>query len=357
MNALSGNVRGGHARTSITPGKKGKPVASATVLIGSTPLYSIFNRRLQAMSGRSVIFGYGPVGRAIAARLLAEGREVLVAQRKEPPGLPNGLTFTPSDALDRESVVKAARGADQIVVAIGLPYSSAVWREGWPRAIENFVAAAEASGARVVFIDDLYMYGPQTTPLSETMALTHDGIKPAARAVATRVWMVADAAGRARVAALRAPDFYGPGVGQSWLGDATIGALARGKAAAFIGSPDMPHDYAYLPDVARAATTLLGAPDSAFGQAWHVPCAPTRTTREILAIAADALGVKLRINAMPEWLLRPAGLFSPFFRGLREMRVQWERPYRVDSSEFAKTFLAGATPFETSVRQTALPLR
>ncbi len=252
------------------------------------------------MSGRIVIFGYGPVGRAIAARLLAEGREVLVAQRKKPPGLPNGLTFTPSDALDRESVVKSARGADQIVVAIGLPYSSAVWREGWPRAIENFVAAAEASGARVVFIDDLYMYGPQTTPLSETMALTHDGIKPAARAVATRVWMVADAAGRARVAALRAPDFYGPGVGQSWLGDATIGALARGKAAAFIGSPDMPHDYAYLPDVARAATTLLGAPDSAFGQSWHVPCAPTRTTREILAIAADALGVKLRINAMPE---------------------------------------------------------
>jgi uncharacterized membrane protein YccF (DUF307 family) len=28
------------------------------------------------MSGRIVIFGYGPTGRATAARLLAEGREV-----------------------------------------------------------------------------------------------------------------------------------------------------------------------------------------------------------------------------------------------------------------------------------------
>src|SRR5260370_32998117 len=121
MNALSGNVRGGHARTSITPGKKGKPVASATVLIGSTPLYSLFIRRRQAMSGRIVFFGYGPVGRAIAARLLAEGREVLVAQRKEPPGLPNGLAFTPLEPPDRSDGLTAARAPDPHVAAIGLP--------------------------------------------------------------------------------------------------------------------------------------------------------------------------------------------------------------------------------------------
>ena len=169
--------------------------------------------------------------------------------------------------------------------------------------------------------------------------------------------MEAAAAGRARIAALRAPDFYGPGVGLSWLGDTTIGALAKGKAAAFIGSADIPHDYAYVPDVARAATTLLGAPDSAFGRAWHVPCAPIRTTRDILKIAADALGVRLRINAMPAWLLPPAGLISPFLRELREMRFQWDRPYRVDASRFANAFWSDATPFEEGVRETALSFR
>jgi nucleoside-diphosphate-sugar epimerase len=65
----------------------------------------------------------------------------------------------------------------------------------------------------------------------------------------------------------------------------------------FIGSPDVLHDYAYVPDIARAATALLAAPDAAFGLAWHMPCAPTRTTRDILQIAADALDVKLRISA------------------------------------------------------------
>jgi nucleoside-diphosphate-sugar epimerase len=244
-----------------------------------------------------------------------KGREVIVAQRRAPPDLPEGATFAPADALGRDAGGKAVRGAGQFVVAIGFPYSGVLWREVWPEAIANFVAACKATGARMVFIDDLYMYGPQ--PLTDT------GWKPAARSAATRVWMAAAGAGEARVAALRAPDFYGPGVGNSFLGDTSIGKLSQGKPAVFIGSPDVLHDCAYVPDVARAATTLLAAPDSVFGQAWHVPCAPTRTTRDVLKIAAETLGVKLRISAMPAWMLGASGMFSPFLRELQGMRFPW----------------------------------
>jgi nucleoside-diphosphate-sugar epimerase len=311
----------------------------------------------EAMTGRIAIFGYGPVGRAIAERLSSEGRELVVAQRRAPPGLPKGAAFTPCDALDAEAVVKAARGADQIVVAIGFDYSGVVWRDAWPKAMANFVAACKTTGARMAFIDNVYMYGPQTAPLVETMPLADTGWKPAARSAATRIWMAAAAAGEVRVAALRAPDFYGPGVGNSYLGDTSIGKLARGKPAVFIGSPDVLHDYAYVPDIARAATTLLAAPDAAFGQAWHVPCAPTRTTRDILKIAADALGVRLRISAMPAWIMGTSAMFSPFLRELIEMRFQWDRPYHIDASKFAKAFWSDATPFETGARDTALAFR
>ena len=293
------------------------------------------------MTDRIAIFGYGPAGRATAARLAAEGREVIVAQRREPPDLPKGATFAPADALDRDTVVKAVREAGQFVVAIGFPYSGVLWREVWPKAIANFVAACKATGARMVFIDNLYMYGPQTRPLVETMPLSDAGLKPAARSAATRVWMAAAAAGEARVAALRAPDFYGPGVGNSFLGDTSIGKLAKRKAAVFIGSPDVPHDYAYVPDIARATTTLLAAPNSAFGQAWHMPCAPILTTRDILQIAADALDVKLRISAMPAWMLGPSAIFSPLLRELKEMRFQWDRPYQVDAEPIRSCILVG----------------
>jgi nucleoside-diphosphate-sugar epimerase len=309
------------------------------------------------MNDRIVIFGYGPTGRASAERLLAEGREVVIAQRRAPPELPRGASFVACDALDREAVVRTAGQGGQFVVTIGFRYDGAVWREVWPKAIGNFVAACEATGARMAFIDNLYLYGPQTAPLIETMPLTANGRKPAARAAATRIWMQACAEGRARIAALRPPDFYGPGVGASYLGDTSIGAMAKGKAAFFIGSPDIPHDYAYVPDVARAVATLLAAPDSAYGQAWHVPCAPTRTTRDILQLAADALGVRLRLNILPAFLLGPLGLAVPFMREVKEMRFTFDRPYRVDSSKFASTFWSDPTPFEEGIRNTALAFR
>jgi nucleoside-diphosphate-sugar epimerase len=309
------------------------------------------------MSGRIVIFGYGPTGRATAERLLAEGREVVIAQRHAPASLPKGARFAGADALDRDSVIKAAAEGDQFVVAIGFEYRSEIWREKWPKAIANFVAACETTSARMVFIDNLYMYGPQTAPLTETTPLTTFGVKPAVRAEATRMWMEACAAGRARIAALRAPDFYGPFTSLSYLGDASIGAMAEGRTATVIGSPDFPHDYAYVPDIGRAAATLLAAPDSAFGQVWHVPCAPIRTTRQILQIAADALGGPLRLRVLPEMLVGPMGLFVPFARERKEMSFTFDRPYRVNADKFARAFWSDATPFEVGVPKTALSFR
>jgi nucleoside-diphosphate-sugar epimerase len=307
------------------------------------------------MDGRVLIFGYGPTGRATVERLLAEGREVAVAQRRKPDALARGATFVACDVLDRDAVVAAVRGCGQFVVAVGFAYDGGLWLRDWPRAMGNFVAACEATGARMAFIDNLYMYGPQTAPLVETMPLSEYGRKPAARSAATRIWMEACAQGRARVAALRAPDFYGPGVRLGYLGDPTIGRIAQGKRAIVFGSPDAPHDYAYVPDIARAAASLLAAPDQAFGQAWHVPCAPTRTTREVLRIAADALGSgALKLFAMPEFAIGAlGGAGVGFLRERSEMRFTFDRPYRVDAGKFARAFWSDPTPFEEGAPRTA----
>ena len=309
------------------------------------------------MSEAVAVVGYGPVGRATAQLLSPLGRAVRVVQRTAPKSLPSGASFAACDALDAASVRAAISGAAQVVLAVGFPYVGEVWKEAWPRAITNFVEACSATGARLVFVDNLYMYGPRDAPLTEATALADFGLKPAARAAATRIWRAASAAGRLRVTALRAPDFYGPAVGQSWLGDTGFGALARGKAATLIGSADTLHDFVYVPDFARAVVTLLDAPDDAFGQAWHVPSAPTRTPREIFALGAAPLGVTPRVRALPIWSLGAMGLIVPPLREMREMSFQWDRPYRVDSSRFAKRFWSDATPFEIGAPATALWFR
>ena len=96
--------------------------------------------------------------------------------------------------------------------------------------MSNVLAAAEAEQARLLFVDNLYMYGPQTMPLREDMPLQDYGSKPAVRTQITRLWQEAHGTGRVKVTALRAPDFYGPGVTQqSALGEMALGKLAKGQ--------------------------------------------------------------------------------------------------------------------------------
>src|SRR5438270_5283164 len=105
------------------------------------------------MSELVVVIGYGPVGAAAAAMLTARGQQVRVAQRKRPLDLPAKADFVACDVTDRASLRAAAGGARQILLAIGLAYSGAIWRETWPKIMENVVEVAAETGARVVFID------------------------------------------------------------------------------------------------------------------------------------------------------------------------------------------------------------
>lgn len=307
--------------------------------------------------GTITIFGYGPTGEAVADRLRARGQAIRVVQRKRPANLPAGVEFMSCDALDASEVLRAMTGAAQAVVTIGFEYSGKVWKQAWPKAMANLIAAAEATGARIVHVDNMYMYGPQKAPLHEDMPLTAYGQKPAARAEATRMWMKAAREGRIRWAALRAPDFYGPGVDRSHIGETALGAMARGKPAMLLMAPDRPHAFAYVPDIARAALSLLDAGDDAFNQVWHAPCAPTRTPRQLLQIGADALGQKLKVMAMPTLMLRAIGLVSPFLRECVEMRFTWDRPYTVDATKFSRRFWSDATPFEVGVPLTVRAAR
>ncbi|MDX2203729.1 MAG: NAD-dependent epimerase/dehydratase family protein [Hyphomicrobiaceae bacterium] len=305
------------------------------------------------MSRQAVILGYGAVGRAAAEALQRTGWQVRIAQRSQPADLAPGAAFQAADILDAEAVRSAVEGAGLVVMAVGLPYSGKVWTSSWPRAMHTVVEAVAGAGARLVFADNLYMYGPQTRPLTEDMALTDFGTKPAVRAEVTRIWRTAHEAGRIRATALRAPDFYGPGVTLSHIGETGLKVVARGKPAFLLIDPDMPHAFAYVPDIGRAIATLAAAPDDAYGEAWHVPCAPISTPRALLEIGARCLGRRLRLFSLPPWALTAGGLVSPFLREVAEMRFTFDRPYEVDATKFARRFWGDATPGRVGAEATA----
>lgn len=298
------------------------------------------------------IFGHGPVGAATCRLLAHRGQRVRVVQRHRPTDLAAAAEYFPADVLDLQSAGAAVSGSSQVVLAVGFAYNAKIWRRCWPLAMANVLLAAQAEGARVVFVDNLYMYGPQDVPLTETMPLSDFGAKPAVRAAITRQWQAAATAGRVRFAALRAPDFYGPGVGNSHLGTHALGALAAGRAATLFVDPDMPHDFAYVPDFARGVVALLDAPDEDYGQAWHLPCAPTQSARQILQLAGEGECLEPALRVISQPMQRILGLAVPFLRELREMQFQWDRPYRVDATNFARRFGFVPTTFESGLAET-----
>lgn len=302
------------------------------------------------MAQQITIFGYGATGRPIASLLDARGDRVRIASRTRPADLPPHIEHVACDVLNADDVLRALAGSSQAVLAVGFPYDSRVWETAWPQTMRNMLGGCATEAARLVFIDNLYQLGPQTQPRTENMAFTAGGTKSAVLAEVTRMWQAAS--DRVRVAALRCSDFYGPGVVVSHLGATAFGELARGKPAILLVPADTPHDFTYVPDIARAAITLIDADDAEFGQAWNVPCAPTQTPRALLAIGAAALKRPLRLWAVPLVLLRPIGWVSRFAKEVIDVGFTWDRAYVVDGSKFARRFDFTPTPFDIGVRTT-----
>lgn len=304
------------------------------------------------MARAVLVIGQGAVGRETAALLAARGDKVTVAQRRRPEALAPPLEFVALDVGDRERTIAACAGKDLVICCLGFPYESRLWAKAWPQAMQNLIAGCAASGARFVFADNLYMYGPQDRPLVEVMPLTAEGRKPRIRADVTRLWQEAHAAGQVKAVAVRASDFYGPDVATSVLSEYGVRRLVEGKAALVPYSPDHPHDFTYVPDFARALVTLADAPDEDYGQAWHVPNAPTQTLRSLLELAASMIRVAPRIVTLPFGLLRLMGLFDTTLHELVEMRFQTDRPYLVDATKFERRFWRDATSFEVGLAAT-----
>ncbi len=304
------------------------------------------------METNVTVVGYGAVGRETVKLLVERGDRVRVVQRSHPGGLPLAAEFVPADVLSPESMRNACAGSEAVICCIGFPYDSRVWDKNWPKAMTNLLSACEKAKARFIFADNLYMYGPQTKPLTEDMPLTDFGRKPKLRAEITRLWQSAHRDGRVQAVAVRASDFYGPDVPTSVISAYGVKNLLAGKAAVMPFPVIFPHDLTYVPDFARALVTLLDAKPEDYGQAWHVPNAPTQTYRSLIEQAAAIIGVEPQMRVIPVVLLQVAGLFDRQAYEMIEMRFQADRPYIVNAQKFASRFWSDATAFKDGLRAT-----
>jgi nucleoside-diphosphate-sugar epimerase len=246
------------------------------------------------------------------------------------------------------------QGSEVVYLLIGITYDHNVWRRDWPVIMRNVIDACKATGARLIFFDDVYMYGQVDGVMTEETPYRPTSKKGAVRAQVARMLEAEMAAGTIRAAIARAVDFYGPRVtDKSAPGVYVFSNLAKGKTAQWPINADVPRSFNYTPDAARALYLLATHPE-AFGQVWHLPSVqPALTGRAFVALAARYLGGSGKVRVLPKWVLKVAGWFNPFMKEAYEMNYQDEFAFRFDSSKFEKAFGFTPTPCEEGIRATA----
>jgi nucleoside-diphosphate-sugar epimerase len=301
-------------------------------------------------SNLHVVFGTGAIGMALIEQLHATGKQVRAVNRSGSADVPEGVEIVGGDATSDEFTTAASAGASVVYFCLNPPYTN--WPELFPPLQAAAIAGAQSAGAKLVVMDNLYMYPPMNgQPLTEDLPYSATTRKGSVRGRMSEDLMAAHQSGGLRATAGRASDYFGPRGLLSAMGERVFYPALVGKKAQVMGNPDVLHTYSYIPDIAKGLA-ILGEHEEADGQAWHLPNAPAITTRQFIDQVYNAAGTDPGISAMPRWMVNTVGLFNGNVRELKEMLYEFEEPFVVDDSRFKAAFGDIATPLPDAIETT-----
>lgn len=306
---------------------------------------------------KHVVVGAGPVGSAVARRLVAAGNRVTMVTRSGGGMAGPGVELVALDATNVDALSTVAEDAQAIYNCANPSYSR--WEQDWPPLAKSILKAAERTGAVLATTGNLYVYpNPGMSASGEPEPMTSETpLRPSSEKGAVRVamWQAAKAAndsGLVRATEARASSFIGAEVRDGGhFGTRVVPRLLKAKSVSFIGDPDVVHSWTAIEDVAATLVTIA-ADSRAFGKAWHVPTAPAVSFRELVSQTCQLAGVDMvSVRRLPRSALTVAGLFIPDLGALKEMMYQHENPFVIDATSFTTEFGQGFTPLSQTLEE------
>jgi len=294
----------------------------------------------------------GAIGNELVKELAARNQPFRLVGRSPRP-TPGATEVVTADLTDRDQTIRAVAGSSVVHLLVGLKYDRRVWREMWPRIMGNAIEACKRAGAKLVFFDNVYMYGKVTGPMTEETPFNPSSSKGEIRAQIATMLIDAWKSGALTAMIARAADFYGPDTLHGVPNVLVFVPLSRGQTASWLVNGHVPHSFSYTPDAARALVQLAER-STAWNQTWHQPTAPNPPTgKEFIAQVAQVYGVRPKYRVLGRPLLRVVGWFKPEIGESYEMLYQSDSPYLFDSSKFAREFGFSGTPYANGIRETA----
>ncbi|MBB3770940.1 nucleoside-diphosphate-sugar epimerase [Angulomicrobium tetraedrale] len=304
-----------------------------------------------------VVGAAGGIGGEVTLALARRGWRVRALTRS---GGAHGDGIEPvrGDALEADDVRRAAEGAALIVHAVNPP-GYRHWNRLVLPMLDNSLAAARSTGARLLLPGTVYNYGPEAFPLVDEEApqcpLT---VKGAIRAEMERRLAMAVAVGDITALIVRAGDYFGPRAGNNWFGQALVKAGTRPRAITYPGRPGVGHQWAYLPDVGETMARLAERDDLPAFARFHMDGQWDEDGTAMIGAIRAALGApQMPVKKLPWMLMRLASPVVPLFRELSEMAYLWRAPVRLDNARLVATLgEEPRTPLNEAVRATLIGL-
>src|SRR4030088_348564 len=294
----------------------------------------------------------GAIGSELVKELIARNEPVRLVSRNPKP-VPGAAEVVAADLSNLDDTVKAGTGSKVAFLLVGLKYDIKVWQALWPRIMRNAIEAAKRANAKLVFFDNVYMYGKVDGPMTEETPFRPCSKKGEIRAAIATMLLNEMKAGNLMALIARSADFYGPGARTGIPNVLVFDKLAKGAKASWLVNDSVKHSFTFTPDAARSLV-LLADNESAWNQTWHVPTAPDPPTgKQFIELASKEFGTKTKYRVLTRPMLWLAGWFDTTVRESYEMLYQYESEYIFDSTKFTKAFRFQPTSYAEGVRRTA----
>ncbi len=294
-----------------------------------------------------VLGASGGAGNAIVTALNDRGHHVRAVNRRGDAPVPHGVERLAADITTAHGAATAVTGAAVVYMAAQPAYHR--WAEEFPAMLETVIDATAQAGAKLVMVDNLYMYAPNGSVMTEQSAESGGTKKGDVRVRLTEMLRDAHDSGRLPVAVGRASDYFGPDADNSAITALAIAPGAAGKTIRWMGRLDRRHSAAYLPDIGRAFA-ILGEESKADGETWILPHGPAPTGSEFLAAVNAALPTPATTGTVSRGMLRLAAPFHKVSRESLETLYQWTEDFVADDAKFQRVF----GPFETTPLEEAV---
>ncbi|PVZ83880.1 hypothetical protein C9426_25120 [Serratia sp. S1B] len=268
----------------------------------------------------------GRFGHAACQAFAAAGWRVLAQCRRPPLYLPITAKALNIDALDTAALCRAAEGVDVVVNALSPQYTQ--WEQLSLPLATSALTVAKTSGALLMMPGNVYNFGdnlPMELQVTTPQFGTHS--KARIRIAIEQQLQTATEEGVDSVI-VRAGDFFGGPVRGSWF-DLAICKYLQQEKFIYPGPYDIPHAWAYLPDLATCFVKLAEKEQCSQGaQIFHFP-GYTVTGEELYQAMQAVYGRPLRRGALPWYLFYLIAPFSPMMRATLRMRYLWQKPHRL----------------------------